>query len=185
MAKAVAIADTPPDVPQKKGPGLVVQIVVLLVLTLVAAGAGYFSGGMLKGESAPAAEEAHAPADGGHGDGGHGEKKEEGGHGEEEDPAAADMKRGVYALPPIMTNLAAPTDTWMRIEAAAVFEGEVDASMADIVHQDLLAYLRTVKLHQVEGPSGFLHMKDDLTERARIRSAGKVKSILIRTIVFE
>jgi flagellar protein FliL len=182
MAKALATTDAPPEAPQKKGPGLVVQIAVLLVLTLIAAGAGYFSGGMLKGESAPPSEEAaaHAPAEGGHG-----EKKEEGGHGEAEDPAAADMKRGVYALAPIMTNLAAPTDTWMRIEAAAVFDGEVDANMADVVQQDLLAYLRTVKLHQVEGPSGFLHMKDDLTERARIRSAGKVKSILIRTIVFE
>jgi flagellar FliL protein len=104
---------------------------------------------------------------------------------EPEDPAAADMKRGVYPLPAIMTNLAAPTDTWIRIEAAAVFDGEVDASMADMVHQDLLAYVRTVKLHQVEGPSGFLHMKDDLNERARIRSGGKVKTILIRTIVFE
>lgn len=179
MAKAATQAEAPGDAPVKKGPSLVVQIVVLLVMSLLAAGAGYFSGGMLKGESASAAEEA-AQDDGGHGGG----KKEAKG-GEPEDPAAADLKRGVYALAPIMTNLAAPTDTWMRIEAAAVFEGPPDPTVADQVHQDLLAYLRTVKLHQVEGPSGFLHMKDDLNERAAIRSGGKVKAILIRTMVFE
>jgi flagellar FliL protein len=180
MANAAA-ADQPQDAAKPKGPSLVVQIVVLLVLSLAAAGAGYVSGGMLKGESAPAGDDAPAAA------GGHGEKKE-GGHdkaAEPEDPAAADLKRGVYNMPAIMTNLAAPSDTWMRVELAAVFEGEVVPALADLVHQDILAYLRTVKLHQVEGASGFLHLKDDIQERARIRSEGKIKAVLVRTIVFE
>jgi flagellar FliL protein len=179
MAKAVAIVEKQDGAPSK-GPSLVVQIAVLLVLSLAAAGAGYFSGGMLKGETA-ADPAAAAPA------AGHGAKPEgeHGKAGEVDDPAAADLARGVLNLPAITTNLAAPSDTWMRVELAAVFEGEVDVTIADTVHQDILAYLRTVKLHQVEGASGFLHLKDDIRERARIRGEGKVKDILIRTIVFE
>ncbi|MBX3573869.1 MAG: flagellar basal body-associated FliL family protein [Mesorhizobium sp.] len=180
MAKAVATVEKQEGAPAK-GPSFVVQIAVLLVLTLVAAGVGYLSGGMLKGETAGTETAAAAPA------AGHGEKKE-GGHGEAsepEDPAAADLARGVMNLPAITTNLAAPSDTWIRVELAAVFEGETDPTIADTIHQDILAYLRTVKLHQVEGASGFLHLKDDIRERSRIRGEGKVKDVLIRTIVFE
>jgi flagellar FliL protein len=177
MAKAVAIVDTPVDAP-KKGPSLVIQIVVLLVLTLVAAGVGYFSGGMLDPGSAKE-EHAAAPAQ----DGGHGGKEEK--PEVPEDPAEAEKKRGLFPLPAITTNLAAPSDTWIRIELSAIFDGEIDTAMADAVHQDLLSYLRTVKLHQVEGASGFLHLKEDIEERATIRSEGKVKGLLIKTIVFE
>lgn len=178
MAKAAAAIAQQEGAP-KKGPSLVIQLAVLLVLTLIAAGAGYFSGGMLKGETAQDGAAAQPEA-------GHGAKKE-GGHGEAapEDAAAADLKRGIYNLPAITTNLAAPTDTWIRVELAGVFDGQPDPTVADAVHQDILAYLRTVKLHQVEGASGFLHLKDDMDERARIRSEGKMTSVLIRTIVFE
>ncbi|EHK52231.1 flagellar basal body-associated FliL family protein, partial [Allomesorhizobium alhagi] len=57
--------------------------------------------------------------------------------------------------------------------------------LIESIHQDLLAYLRTVKLHQVEGASGFQHLKADLEERAKIRSGGHVKQFLIRTLLFE
>ena len=46
MAKAVAIVDPQAQAP-KKGPSLVIQIVVLLVLTGVAAGIGLLSGSRL------------------------------------------------------------------------------------------------------------------------------------------
>jgi flagellar FliL protein len=42
-----------------------------------------------------------------------------------------------------------------------------------------------VKLAQVEGASGFQHLKADLEERAAVRSGGKVRKILIRTLLFE
>lgn len=176
MAKAVAIVD-PQEQASKKGPSLVIQIVVLLVLTGVAAGVGLFSGSQL--DPRPASDHAAAPAAGG----GHGAGK---GKAEmPEDPAEAEKLRGLFPLPAITTNLAAPTDTWIRIELSAIFDGEIDPAIADAIHQDLLSYLRTVKLHQVEGASGFLHLKSDIDERAVIRSEGKVKGLLIKTIVFE
>ena len=57
--------------------------------------------------------------------------------------------------------------------------------MADAIHQDLLAFVRTVKMHQIEGASGFQHLKADLGERASIRSGGHAKAVLIRTLLFE
>ena len=58
-------------------------------------------------------------------------------------------------------------------------------SLADAIHQDLLAFVRTVKMHQIEGASGFQHLKADLEERASIRSGGHAKQVLIRTLLFE
>jgi flagellar FliL protein len=175
MAKAAATTDEPQAPP--KGPSLVIQIMVLLVLTLVAAGAGWFSVKLLAGGSAPA-EAAHAES-------GHDKDKKKEEPATPEDLAAADLKRGVAALAPITTNLASPANTWVRIELAAVFEAEPDLAMADAVNQDILAFLRTVKMHQVEGPSGFLHLKEDMDERARIRSGGKISHLLIKTLLFE
>ena len=155
----------------KKGPSLIIQIAVLLALTGAAAGAGLLAAGMLKDDGAP----AHAAAGGHDGKAGH----------DVADPAAEDAKRGIVNLPLVMTNLAAPTGTWVRLEMAAVFEGQPEPAITDDIHQDLLAYLRTVKLHQIEGASGFQHLKSDLEERARVRSGGKVKKLLVRTLLFE
>jgi flagellar FliL protein len=60
-----------------------------------------------------------------------------------------------------------------------------DPMLANTIQQDLLAYMRTVKLHQIEGASGFQHLKADLTERAAIRSDGHVRAVLVRTLLFE
>ena len=57
--------------------------------------------------------------------------------------------------------------------------------MPGLIHQDILAYVRTLKLHQIEGSSGLIHLKADLDERAAIRSDGHVKRVLIRTMLFE
>lgn len=170
MADAVAIAGEEEVAAPKKGPSLIVQIVVLLALTGAAAGAGLLAAGMLKDDGAPARAAGSHDGEAGH---------------DAADPAAEDAKRGIVNLPLVMTNLAAPTGTWVRLEMAAVFESAPDAAIADDIHQDLLAYLRTVKLHQIEGASGFQHLKSDLEERARVRSGGKVKRLLVRTLLFE
>jgi len=171
MAKPPAVVDQKAE---KKGPSLVVQIIVLLMLSGVAAGVGLFTGNFMTGGAAPVSAEAAGK-----------EKGKEGEAATPEDVAAANLKRGVVAMSPIMTNLAAPANTWVRLELSAVFEGEPDLTLVDAVHQDLLAFLRTVKMHQVEGASGFLHLKEDMNERARIRTEGKVKDILIKALLFE
>jgi flagellar protein FliL len=174
-------------IPAKSGPSIVIQIAILLVMTGAAIGIGWLSGSYLNGTvphdpaateaaATPAKADAHgaeAKADG------HGGAKGE--HGE-----AASGNPLLLDLPPIMTNIAAPSDIWLRVELSVVFdEPPQDPGLADAIHQDLLAFVRTVKMHQIEGASGFQHLKADLGERASIRSGGHAKSILIRTLLFE
>jgi flagellar FliL protein len=154
----------------KKGPSFVVQIAVLLVLTLAAVGAGWFAGRFLHGEQAPEAQAA-APAESAKGKKGEGEKPVQDPH--------------LFPLETITTNLADPTDVWVRLELTLVFQDQPDAEIAAMVHQDFLAYLRTVKARQVAGASGFQHLKSDLDERAQIRSGGKVSRVLVKTLLFE
>ncbi|HEV7252935.1 MAG TPA: flagellar basal body-associated FliL family protein [Mesorhizobium sp.] len=158
----------------KKGPSLVVQGGVLLMLTLLAAGMGWFAGGRL-GPSTPPAQAALAAGDA------HGEA--EGAHGEEH--AAAPGHPTIIPLAPINTNLAAPDDVWVRMDLSLEFREAPEPGLADSIHQDILAFIRTVKLHQVEGASGFMHLRADLDERAKIRSGGKASRVLIRTLLFE
>ena len=90
-------------------------------------------------------------------------------------------------LPPIMTNLAGPKAPWIRIEASVVFMADVSGSNALLgeIAEDVIAYLRTVPLSDLEGPSGFLHLREDLSDRVRIRSGGKVREVVIQTLVLE
>jgi flagellar FliL protein len=95
---------------------------------------------------------------------------------------------GVFDLPPIVTNLSAPQDVWVRLEASIVYDvatlphPEVTAGE---IAGDELAYLHTVTLAQVEGSIGLQNIRQDLNERAAIRSDGKVSELIIRTLVVQ
>jgi len=171
----MAVAEAAP--PPKKGPSLLVQGAVVLVLTLAALGGGWFAGNRLSAElqisggSEPAPASHATPA--GHGDA-------QGGTGED-----APANPLLVSLAPMTTNLAAPDTVWVQMELALLLDQPQPPEMIETIHQDLFAYLRTVKLHQIEGASGYRHLKGDLEERARIRSDGHVKQVLIRVLIFE
>lgn len=155
----------------KSGPSLVVQLGALVVMTLAAAGMGWVSGGFMSpgksgSEAAPAAGSHDAKAGGGHGDG----------------PAKSDT---VIPLAPITTSIASPSDVWVRMEVSIALDEPQGEELPGIIQQDLLAYIRTIKMHEIEGASGFRHLKQSLDERAAIRSEGHVKQVLIRTLLFE
>jgi flagellar FliL protein len=147
--------------PIKKDPSMVLQIALLAGLTVLAIGIGWGSGMYLVGQQAPAVPAGeHATA-----------------QASEVRLAEAHQAMGVVYLE---TDHDEPfrvrPDIWVRLELALVFEGDQPDLLISrrIVHQDILAYLRTVRARQVEGPSGFQHLRSDLDERARIRSEGKV-----------
>ncbi|MEX0404186.1 flagellar basal body-associated FliL family protein [Aquibium sp. LZ166] len=169
---------------QKKGPSMMVQVAVLVVLTLVAVGGGWFAGINLRGGE-PAEPEpikiAVEPLPGEAGEGA------EAGHGEEGGGEDGEIKLIPRLVPmePITTNLAAPSDIWVRMEISIVFSAPPPPDLVRTIHQDLLAYMRTVSLQQVQGASGFQHLKTDLEERAQIRSEGLATQLMIRTLLFE
>ena len=172
----VDIADTD-QAPNKKS-AMVMTIAAVAAVTLVAGAAGWFLGGTLAPVPDPsrkevlAAEAASAPA---------AESKKE----DEGLPHLATEENGVVQLEAITTNLAFPADRWIRLEVAVLFKDKPDEKTAELIHQDILSYLRTVTLQQIEGPRGFQYLKEDLQERADLVSEGRVSRLLFRTFVIE
>lgn len=155
-----------------KQPPLLVQIGILAAMTAAALGGGWMAGSYLKGTEVPppAAAQNHDKA---------AEPQPVG------FPQAGEGGVTLAELPSITTNLAAPASVWVRMDATVVFDGPQPPETVEAIHQDMLAFLRTVRMHQVEGASGFQHLKADLKERAAIRSDGHARDVLIRTLLFE
>ncbi|MEM8748811.1 MAG: flagellar basal body-associated FliL family protein [Pseudomonadota bacterium] len=170
---------------EAKKPSMVLNIIVILLLTAIAAAAGFGTSMMLtpiNGTAISSADEESTK------NGEMDSKGEEGEHEKSEkgdDKDAPSLTGYAKTLAPILTNLAAPSDVWVRLELALVADDMVDDALAEAIHQDLFAYMRTVRLHHVEGPSGYLNLKAELAERASIRSRGAVEKILVRTLLFE
>ncbi len=170
---------TPEDGQAKKKGGMVMTIAGVAIVTLVGAGGGWVLGGMIAppAPTTPVAEAAPAAA-GGHGEAGK-DSKEAG-----IQPISAEAN-GIVLLDPITTNLAYPSDNWVRLEVALMFRGPTDVPLSQEIHQDILAYLRTVSLQQIEGPRGFQYLRDDLQERVDLRAKGRVSKVMFRTFVIE
>lgn len=172
--------------PKKSSP--VIMIAALAVLTLIAGGGGWVIGGMLapkplSTEEAKIVEEAKAAVAlkkaGQQKPEGEASKKDEG------LPKIATEANGVVQLDAITTNLAYPTENWIRLEVALLFKGAPDVATAEQIHQDIAAYLKTVSLQQIQGPRGFQYLKDDIEERVDLRSEGRVTNVIFRTFVIQ
>lgn len=163
---------------EKKKSSLVMLIAGVAVLTLVGAGGGWVVGGMIAPKD-PLADQKKAEAEAAAKEG------EKGKGGEKGLPHISTEANGVVLLEPITTNLAYPSDSWVRLEVALAFNGPPEVAMAESIHQDILAYMRTISLQQIEGPRGFQYLRDDIQERANLRSQGKVAKILLRSFVIE
>lgn len=138
------------------------SILVFLVLTGLAGAAGAFQGLRLLEMRGP---QAHAP----------GETKEAAG------------KTTVKSLAPIITNLPGGGGLWARLECALVIEGDkgLDEKAAGEISADIVAYMRTLTPAQIEGVGGLRRLREDLNERVRLRSGGKVRETLIQTLVVQ
>ncbi len=91
-------------------------------------------------------------------------------------------------LPPIIANLADPPDAWVRLQATLVFDSastpKLDVLAAKVA-EDILGFMRTVTLAQISGASGLQHLREDLNERAAIRSEGHVRELILQTLVVQ
>jgi flagellar FliL protein len=171
MAKATkAPPEALPSPAAAAGPSVLSLVLAMVVLTVLSLGAGGLFGLQVLpgiGKRPPAAK-AEAPA---------GEKRK----------GRFSEKASLHALSPIITNLASPERTWIRIEASIVIDGEdVDTkALTAAITEDTVAYLRTLSLPLIEGASGLLHLREDLNDRARVRSGGKVRDLIIHTLIVE
>jgi flagellar FliL protein len=165
--------DAKPDEPTKKrGGSIILLIAAVLLLTGVAAGGGVLLGFQLVssiGDSVRQKADSEAA---------------------EKYPVASRYAgdTSLHILPPVITNIASPEDVWVRIEASLVLEKDAvdDPDLVSAkVSEDILAYLRTVSLAQIEGASGFQHLRDDLNERIAVRSEGRIHELVLQALVIQ
>lgn len=178
MAKKDASKDDK-GAPPKKGGGVVSIVLAMVIITGLGVGAGGLFGIQAaqkigpnaKPAPPPPAHDAHA-AD----------------HKDDKDKNKdKEKKKGpqLVALPNMVTNLASPEKVWIRIEASAMIESENPEKLAAQLAEDIVAYLRTMTLEQVQGASGYNYMKEDLDERARLRGQGKVRDLVLQSFIVE
>jgi flagellar protein FliL len=98
------------------------------------------------------------------------------------------VEMGALDLPPVVTNIAAPPDVWVRIEGTIVFEGKAlphAEALAGEIAGDMLAFMRTQTLTQIQGAAGLQHLRQDLAERIATRSDGRVREFIIKSLVVQ
>ncbi len=156
--------------PAKKGGGLLGLLLPLVVLTLIAGGGGGLIGmqivAAVKTSLTPDTKVA-APTV----------------------AAKIGPDTAVKELIPIVTNLAAPDGaSWVRLQTAIVYD-KADAPQIEVlaakVTDDMLAFVRTLTLAQLQGASGLQHLREDLNERASIRSDGHIHELMIEMLVVQ
>jgi flagellar FliL protein len=166
------MADAETTAGRSKKSGMVMTLVGIAVLTLLGAGGGWALGKVVAPDIKGAAEAEARTA-------------------EEQKAAEAGLPRisteanNIVQLEPITSNLAYPSENWIRLEVALLFNGPPDVKVAEDIHQEILAYIRTVSLQQIEGPRGFQYLRDDIQERVDLRSQGRVSKVMFRTFVIE
>lgn len=189
--------------PNKSGKReIMTTLVVVLLLTLVGACAGFALGTLLapaeKLESSqPASEVASGTADEHKSAGAseEGTEKKPAEPGEppetpeaEEDAQVPEQDLKIVPFPAVLTTLAEPRGKWIRVEGSIVAVGggeKTPEMLAEESGEHILAYLRTVRLAQLEGASGIHSLRDDLNETVRTLSEGEVRGVLIHGLVVE
>lgn len=94
----------------------------------------------------------------------------------------------IVPLPAVVASLTGEPKAWLRMESSVLFEGDAPADaplLASKIAADLVAFLRTLTLAQVEGASAFQHLRDDLTERIRVRGGDKARELIIQSLIVE
>lgn len=160
-------------------PSVMSVIIPVLLLTLIAGGGG-FAVATILGPNLALAPHTEVAAS----DGSHASKPAEEAAGD----AHGENTGIIRQLAPIVTNLASPKDVWMRIELSIVIKPEAKAEQDLIAvksSDQILALLRTIDLAQIEGPSGFLHFREDINDLVRESSEHKVAQVLINSMVVE
>lgn len=97
-------------------------------------------------------------------------------------------KLTVRELSPIVTNLAEPANNWIRLQSAIVFNPEElphpEKTIAELT-SDITGYLRTIPLSSLEGADGLRRLQEELSDRAAIRSNGKIHEFIVETMVVQ
>jgi Flagellar basal body-associated protein FliL len=88
-------------------------------------------------------------------------------------------------LEPVITNITTPADVWIRLEAVLKSSAPLSKDTSDLIHQDFMAFFRSMRIEDLEGGSSFIDLKAELLARANMRADGKIETLYIKTFLFE
>ena len=94
----------------------------------------------------------------------------------------------IRELSPIVTNLAQPEGVKVRLQASILFnkkDVEAPTLVSAQITDDLISYLKTLSIAQLQGGSGLQSLREDLNERVATRSNGRVHELIIETLVVQ
>ncbi len=94
----------------------------------------------------------------------------------------------IRELSPIVTNLAQPEGVKVRLQASILFnkkDVEAPTLVSAQITDDLIGYLKTLSIAQLQGGSGLQSLREDLNERVATRSNGRVRELIIETLVVQ
>lgn len=171
------------DVEEPKKPSFVARLILPLILILAAGGAGFgFAKGyvepmlaqdaaamnpaMVAGKETPSMDKKASEAS-------------------DEEMAGEPGSSSIIALEAVVTNLAEPSDVWVRAEFSLMFAEPPEVGLPELIQEDFVSHLRTIKLQNLEGSSGFQHLIADLNDLAMLRSENKVSRVLVRAFLVE
>lgn len=173
------------DIEEPKKPSLVVRLILPLFLILAAGGAGFgFAKGyvepMMAHDAAAMSSKMSAGKDKSAMAGKNGKHSAE-----EAEMAGEPGTSSIIALEAVVTNLAEPSDVWVRAEFSLMFTEPPEVGLPEAIQEDFVSHLRTIKLQNLEGSSGFQHLIADLNDLAMLRSENKVSRVLVRAFLVE
>lgn len=165
-------------------------LVALILVTLVAVGAGAAHGMFMFKQITPAAGKAHVP------DVDKASNAYAPAHGDKPQASTTDPKQKpklpsklvTRELPPLITNIQMPPDMWVRLEGILVFdqaEIENPEVLSADISGDLIGYLRSLTLREIQGADGLMFLKQDLRERIALRSEKKIRDFVIQSLVVQ
>ncbi|MCP4073323.1 MAG: flagellar basal body-associated FliL family protein [Hyphomicrobiales bacterium] len=176
------MAKTEPVEEEKKPESIKVFIIALVLVSVIAVGGGWIVGVQMNAGEATSAEDAAREELAKRG-----KEEEVNGKGEETD-ALPDSDKNVVELDTILVALRDNDNIWVRLQLAVISDSQTDLDSAEIktrMHSDITAFVKTLKLAQISGPSGFIHLKEDLLDRARLTTNGQVEDLMIMSIIAE
>ena len=159
-------------------------IVAFVLATVMSLGSGWFIGGTLIGTGGDKKVEMKKPV----------EEEAEKDQAKNSDADGSDegeeekSLRNIIMLEPVLVLLRESKNTFIRLELAIVLnedEPAFDTESLTRLKSDISDYSRTLSLQQIQGPSGYLHFRDDLLDRVRLTTDGKVRDVLVLSMVAE
>lgn len=106
---------------------------------------------------------------------------------EKSEEESLDALPSIIKLPTLLVNLSDPSSKRIRLDVQlAVKAGEkISTELAADIASDFILFLKNSTLDQIKGATGIFYLRQDLLNRARIRSGDKVAAVLITSLIIE